>query len=248
MAPTVKVYVTEPHRTGPDRDFNGLVTLSYAVNPNGAPEPTGNVAKGTRGVATFPHLTFSKVGFGFTLIASIPHGINAQPSAAFDIVTQLVSCPAGQSCQSSTVSSGGTSGSSVASAGTSAGFLAATAGGFPDLSCTTLGGVLTFSASQPQKITIEYSASQTGRRKLGPGHWLWPLPGVCWGAPAPFVTRDGTTSVFNPANGDYEGLLPFCVLLLKHNPPPCVLWEVPDGDGGLIARVLAPAGDPHITF
>ena len=248
MTPTVEVYVTEPHGTKPDPDFNGLVTLTYAVNPNGAPEPTGNVAKATHGVATFPDLTFSAVGFGFELVASIPHEVNAQPSSAFDIVTQLVTCQAGQSCQSGTVTSSGTSGSSVAAAGTSTGFLAATAGGFPNLSCTTLGGVLTFSSSQSQTITIQYSGSQGGGRKLGPRHWHRRWPSVCWGAPSPFITRNGTTSVFNPANGDYEGLLPFCGPFWKHNPPPCVLWEAPNWHGGLIARVLAPAGDPHITF
>lgn len=244
MRPTVTADVVEPRTRRLDPDFNGLVTLTYAVNPDGAPEPTGNVAKAAHGVATFPHLTFSAVGFGFTLAASIRHGTSA-PSSAFDIVTQLITCPAGQSCQSGTVSSDGTSGSSVALPGPSAGFLAATAGGFPDLSCTRLGGMLTFSSSRPQKITIAYSSEQRERPTGGPLHSL--LPGVCWGAPSPFVTRNGTTSVFNPANGDYEGRLPFCTVLLKHNPPPCVLSEVPGLDGP-IARVLAPAGDPHITF
>lgn len=242
MTPTVVVDVTEPHGTKPDPDFNGLVTLTYAVNPDGAPEPTGNVARATHGVATFPDLTFSAVGFGFKLIASIPHEVDAQPSAAFDIVTQLVSCPAGQTCQSGTVSSDGTSGSSVAFPGTSTGFLAATAGGFPALSCTTIGGVLTFSASTEQLITIEFSGA--GKP---PKHRPRPWPSVCWGAPNPFTTANGTTSVFNPANGDYEGLLPSCGPL-RLVPPPCVVWSGYGFGRKLIAYVLAPAGDPHITF
>lgn len=242
MTPAVEVHVTEPHGTKPDPDFNGQVTLTYAVNPDGAPEPTGNVAQATHGVATFPDLTFSQVGFGFKLIASIPHEVNAQPSAAFDIVTQLVTCQPGLPCQSGTVSSDGTSGSSVAAPGTTTGFLAATAGGFPALSCTTLGGVLTFSASSEQLITIKFSGSVKP-----PKHRPRPWPSVCWGAPDPFVTVDGTTSVFNPANGDYEGLLPSCGPreLVQ---PPCVLWSGFGFGHSLSARVLAPAGDPHITF
>jgi hypothetical protein len=242
MTPTVKVYVAEPHTTKPDPDFNGLVTLNYAINPNGAPEPTGNVARATRGVATFPDLSFSAVGFGFELIASIPHEVNAQPSTAFDIVTQYVTCQAGQSCQSGTVRSGNTSGSSVAAAGSSAGFLAATAGGFPALSCTTVGGVLTFSASNPQTITIK----NPGPVKP-PKHRPRPWPSVCRGAPQTFTTASGKLAELNPANGDYEGLLPSCGPR-EQVKPPCVLWSGFGFGHSLAARVLAPAGDPHITF
>jgi hypothetical protein len=243
MTPTVVVHVTEPHGTKPDPDFNGMVTLAYAVNPDGAPEPTGNVAKATHGVATFPDLTFSAVGFGFKLIASIPHEVNAQPSDAFDIVGQLITCQPGVPCQSGTVSSDGTSGSSVAAPGTTTGFLDATGGGFPALSCTTVGGVLTFSASSEQLISIRFAGSAKP-----PKHRPRPWPSICWGAPAPFVTANGTTSVFNPVNGDYEGLLPSCGVILKRRPPPCVLWSGFGFGHSLHARVLAPAGDPHITF
>jgi hypothetical protein len=247
MTPVVKVYVTEPHGKRPDPDFDGRVRLTYAVNRVGAPEPAGNVARASHGVATFPRLTFSAVGFGFKLIASIKHEVNARPSAAFDIVTQLVHCPAGQSCKSEKVTAKGTSGSSVASSGSSSGFLAATAGGFPALSCTTRGGVLTFSASRAQLITITFPAK--GRK--GHHHLPRPWPHVCWGAPTPFVTVHGTTSKFNPANGDYEGVLPACGKHGKHgrkNKPPCELWRGFGFGHHLIARVLAPAGDPHITF
>jgi hypothetical protein len=246
MTPTVQVDVTEPHGTKPDPDFNGQVTLTYAVNPDGAPEPTGNVAKARHGVARFPGLTFSAVGFGFKLIASIPHEVNAQPSDAFDIVSQLVTCQPGLPCQSGTVSSDGTSGSSVAAPGLTTGFLAATGGGFPALSCTMVGGVLTFSASSEQVISIRFASPAKP-----PKHRPRPWPSVCWGAPGPFVTADGTTSVFNPVNGDYEGLLPSCGLHLlgwTGRPPPCVLWSGFGFGHHLAARVLAPAGDPHITF
>lgn len=241
MAPAVEVYVTEPNRSTPDPDFNGTVTLTYATNPDHAPEPQHNVARASHGVATFPALTFTAVGFGFTLKASIP-GQASAPSSAFDIVTQLVRCQAGQSCHSGTVSSGGTSGSSLAAAGSSAGFLAATSGGFPSLSCTAVGGVLTFSATSQQVITLE----NPGPVKP-PKHRPRPWPSVCWGAPAPFVTAGGTTSVFNPANGDYEGLLPSCGPR-EQVQPPCVLWNGFGFGHKLAARVLAPAGDPHITF
>jgi hypothetical protein len=246
MAPAVVVDVDNSWGAI-DTHYNGPVTLTYAVNPVGAPEPANNVVNASWGVATFSQLTFGDVGFGFGLTASIT-GAASAPSAPFDVVGQLVQCQPGQSCQSGTVSTAGTSGSSVAAAGSTSGFLAATAGGFPNLSCTTAGGVLTFSSSRAQTITVTYTGQGWSARHRN-GLW-WPF-GICWGAAEPFITQNGSTSAFNPANGDYEGLLPTCS---SHRgaawgqAPPCVLWRVVTWHHSLIARVLAPAGDPHITF
>ena len=100
------------------------------------------------GVATFPALTFSAVGFGFELQASAG-GATSSPSEPFDIVDQLLHCQPGQACQSETVSSQGTSGSAVASQAPTSDVLTATGGGFPDLSCTSIGGIVSFTRHQP---------------------------------------------------------------------------------------------------
>jgi hypothetical protein len=249
MAPAVVVHVIERHDGPVDSDYNGPVTLSYAVNPVGAPVPRNNVVTASHGVASFTRLTFGTVGFGFRLAASIPGAISP-PSAAFNIVTQIVRCQPGVSCRSRTVTAQGTSGSSVTAPGSAPGFLTATAGGFPRLSCTTTGGVLTFFSNRAQTITIQgKSPDPAARNGGGRDH----SASVCWGAAKPFATRGGGTSKFNPANGDYEGLLPACSEGDSHDrdrghAPPCVLQRDSDWGRGLSARVLAPPGDPHITF
>jgi hypothetical protein len=222
-----------------DWNYNGWVKLSYAANPDGAAAPGGNVVSAVHGVATFSQLTFSSVGFGFELAASIP-GATSQPSQPFDIVGQLVHCQAGQPCQSQPVTAGGTSGFARSAAAASSGVLTATGGGFPSLSCTSVGGVLTFTASRAQVITI----SRAG------GSWYGahrPVS-VCWGAPAPFATKNGHVSVFNPANDEYEGLLASCQSGWWHRPAPCVQASYRTWSGKVVAIVRAPAGDPHITF
>jgi hypothetical protein len=237
VTPPVKVAV-EKSDGKPDWGYNGWVTLSYKVNPVGAAEPTGRVVRASHGVAKFPALTFSSVGFGFELVASIP-GATSLPSQPFDIVGQLIHCQAGQPCQSGTVTAGGTSGTARAGAAASSGTLTATGGGFPALSCTSAGGVLTFSASRAQVITV----SRTFTKAYGAGHWR--SVNICWGAPVPFATKGGRTSAFNPANGEYEGLLPACGW---HRPAPCVKAQYRTWSGKVVAIVLAPAGDPRITF
>ncbi|WP_157635562.1 hypothetical protein [Nostocoides japonicum] len=234
MTPAVVVQV-EDRRGHVDTRFNGSVTLGYAEDPGGAPPPANNTVRAVRGVATFPALTFSSVGFGFALTASI-QGATSAPSQAFDIVDQLVLCSAGQTCSTGVVASDGTSGSAVGAASSSSGVLLATGGGFPALSCTTRGGVLTFTSDRALRITVSIPA--TGGHR-GPG----PVD-VCWGDDDPFVTASGAPAAFNPANGDYEGLLPGCRPCPTQ---PCVLSRN-RGHHEDTAVVYAPAGDPHITF
>ena len=107
--------------------YNGPVTLTYAVNPAGAREPANNVVDAVDGVATFPALTFRAIGFGFKLQASAKQATSS-PSQPFNIVSQLVHCQPGQSCQTQPVSSDGTSGHAVASAASNSDVLTATAG------------------------------------------------------------------------------------------------------------------------
>jgi hypothetical protein len=227
-------------------NFDGLVTLTYAVNTIGAPLPSNNALDAVDGVATFPDLTFSAVGFGFELQASVEVAtkegtkeVTSAPSEPFNIVTQLVQCQPGQSCHTGTVSSNGTSGSAVASAASTTDVLTATGGGFPDLSCTTYGGVVSFTVTNRSKIitmTLEASIVSQAKKLFFD---------ICWGSPTPFTTKNGSTSVFNPANGEYEGLLPLCRL---GGPSPCIALQFRTLGGAVVSTVLAPAGDPHGTY
>lgn len=217
--------------------YNGPVTLTYAVNPVGAPEPSGNVVDAVHGVATFPDLTFSAVGFGFELQASAKEAASSA-SQPFNIVNQLVHCQPGQACNSQTVSSDGTSGSVAAGAASTSDVLTATGGGFPRLSCTTYGGVLTFTVTSRSKIitlTLAASIVQQAHRK----HF-----DICWGSPTPFITKDGLISAFYAPNGEYEGLLPWCTW---RGPSPCIASQHRKCDGAVVTKVFAPAGDPHIS-
>jgi hypothetical protein len=218
--------------------YNGPVTLTYAVNNVGAPEPAGNVVDAVHGVATFSDLTFSAVGFGFELQASAKEATSS-PSQPFNIVSQLVQCQPGQSCRSGTVSSDGTSGSVVASTASTSNVLTATGGGFPRLSCTTYGGVLSFSVANGSKVitmTLAASIARQAHRKFF---------NICWGSPTPFITKNGSTSMFYAPNDEYEGLLPLC---RWRGPSPCVACQHRKYSGAVVAIVLAPAGDPRDTF
>jgi hypothetical protein len=218
--------------------FNGSVTLTYAVNNVGAPEPANNVVDAVDGVATFPDLTFSAVGFGFELQASAD-GVTSSPSQPFNIVTQLVLCQSGQACQSGTVSSAGTSGSVTTGPASTSDVLTATGGGFPSLSCTGYGGVLSFTVTNRSKIITTTLAASIARQL----HQRF--FSICWGSPTPFITTNGKTSAFNPANDEYEGLLPVC---RWRGPSPCIAFQYRKYGGAVVTIVLAPAGDPRITY
>lgn len=224
-----------------DTSYDGWVRLSFAANPDGAAGPAGSVVQAVHGVATFSQLTFTSVGFGFELAASIP-GATSAPSQPFDIVGQLVHCQAGQPCQSGTVASDGTSGVAKAGTASSSAVLEATGGGFPSLSCGIEGGVLTFSSTRQLVITMTLAASIVGSA----GHRGVSSFNACWGAPQPFTTKNGGTSAFNQANDEYEGLLPACGGWGWHRGAPCVLSRYRTWTGAVVIKVLAPAGDPRI--
>ena len=221
--------------------FDGPVTLSYAVNAIGAPPPANNVVDAVNGVATFSGLTFSAVGFGFKLQASIS-GATSLPSQPFDIVTQLVRCQPGQACHTGTVSSAGTSGFAAASAASTSDVLTATGGGFPSLSCTTTGGVLSFTVTDRPKAITMMLAKSLVKQAPNPGAAHF---NICWGSPAPFTTKDGTTSAFNTANDEFEGLLPDCS---ADGPPPCITSRHKTNAGVEVITISAPPGDPHGTY
>ena len=241
MTPSVTVQV-EQSGEGESQPYNGPVTLTYFANQIGAPVPSGNTVDAVNGVATFSGLTFSAVGFGFELVASLPDNTTSAPSSPFDIVTQLVHCPAGQPCQSNPVSSNGTSGSVTATAAPGSDVLTATGGGFPLLSCTKYGGVVSFSVQNRTKvITVTLDKSLVKLAKPDGASDF----NICFGSPAPFTTLNGMTSALNSNNGEYEGLLPDCT---KSGQLPCIAHRNKTNAGAEQITIDAPLGDPHITY
>jgi hypothetical protein len=236
MTPAVVVAV-EQSNGSVDTSYNGPVTLTYADNPVGALEPSGNTVSAVSGVATFSALTFSAVGFGFELEATISDGTSSPASAPFDVVTQLVDCSPGQTCKSETVSSAGTAGSVAVAAGKTSDVLTATGGGFPLLSCSTNGGVVSFAvAGRSKVITLTLDKPPAGSGPFS----------VCWGSPTPFTTSNNEAAGFNPANDEYEGVLPYC---WSGGPSPCIKKQVQKiCDGPVVTTIDAPPGDPHISY
>ena len=222
--------------------YDGPVTLTYAVNPVGAAPPENNMVDAVGGVATFPDLIFSAVGFGFELQASAWGATTVPRPQPFDIVDQLLHCQPGQACQSETVSSQGTSGSAVASQAPTSDVLTATGGGFPDLSCTSIGGIVSFTVTNRSKTITMMLAKSLVQQAPNPGAAHF---NICWGSPTAFTTKDGTTSAFNVANDEYEGLLPDCS---ASGPSPCVASRHKTNAGVEVITVSAPPGDPHSSF
>ena len=242
----------------PVNSFNGPVTLSIVAGSNSSePAPTGNTVNANKGVATFSDLTFSQPDFNVTLqadVAVVSPPLTSNPSDPFDIVGQgqevvKVLCQPGQTCQTGTLSSNGTSGSAVAGAAQSSDVLAATAGTQPILSCTSTflgGGVLTFTVKdRPKTITLMLDKDKVLQNQPpGSTHFT-----VCWGSATSFTTADGTTSAFNSANNEFEGLVANCPLPPGSLPSsPCIASQNKTGAGVEVATISVPPGDGHITW
>jgi hypothetical protein len=271
VVPAVEVKV-EDSNGKQDWSYDGPVVLKYAVNRLGAPLPTGNQVNASDGIATFPELTFSTVGFGFELEAEIPGQPQGQqqpwpwpsggsgwggsgwgwmpsqgpetsaPSSPFDIVGQLVQCGGDDGSCQTGTVSSGPT-SGFSTAPDESGTLTATGGGFPSLSCTHAGGVVSFYSNLTQTITVTYAGS-LGERSWSWWSWHKKSVSVCFGSTQAFTTKFGVPAQFNSANDEYEGLLPFCG---AYRSAPCIA-SVRSWDGSVRVTIDAPAGDPHITF
>jgi len=247
----MSVVVEDLDSTGsPIGSFNGAVILSCVAGTTvlSACPPTGSTVNARKGIATFS-LTFNAVGFEFQLQASGQGATTSNASSQFDIVTQLVHCQQGKACQTETVSSAGTSGFAAAGTASTSDVLAATGGGFPALSCTSSflgGGVLTFTATNRSKTITIMLPKNLVQQNQPPGSSHF---NICWGSATSFTTADGTTSAFNSANNEFEGLVANCPLPPGSLPSsPCIASQNKTGAGVEVATISVPPGDGHITW
>lgn len=206
------------------------VDLTLGANPTGG-TLTGTTTAGTdNGVATFDVLVVDTHGLGYTLVATAPEDgqdIDPGESAPFNNVDDGTVCSGGP-CTAST-SSATTTASATASAAAAGDTLHVTLGVF-DLDCDGY--------TEPQSDTLAFDYSGDGPKRatytvLDTG---MPLE-ACYGAPEPFQTKRGGTSVFDPQSGLYEGLLDSC----KRAPAPCLVSRK-NMHGDVTLTVLAPAG------
>jgi len=242
MNPAVVVDVEDS--SGIDTSYNGPVELTYAQSPAGYPLPANNEVNAVQGVATFPALTFGtvEVASPLELQAEIPGtSLVSPPSSGFNIATQVTTCPGGTTtCQSGTVTDQGTSESVNAAAAPTTDILALTAGGFGPLSCTTIGGTITFTLTNRAKTITMTLAKNLVQQAISEGASKF---NICWGQATPFTVLGGGTS--GQANGEFEGLLPDCT---SGGPQPCVASRNKNKSGQEVVTVSAPAGDPRNSF
>lgn len=201
------------------------VTLSIANNPGGGVLTSAGV-NAVGGIATFPALSISKTGLGYTLAATTTAtSIDAGASSAFDIVDVGKNCPAGP-CQSGTVTNGNTRASESASSGASGDqlTLALSVEALDCVGYTEVSAVVTFdtTGARTKTITITVPKSVGGNANSRQ---------VCFSSPTPFTDRFGATVT--------TGLLPDCTVA----PAPCTLSsKMVQGD--IVVTFSAPAGDP----
>jgi hypothetical protein len=223
-----------------DPTYSSSVTLAFNNNPGNAEFVVGNTTSATltatavNGVADFSPIIVNAIGFGYTLKATAS-GLTAATSTAFDVSAAATSCPAGQSCTVTVTNTVGTTESAIVTAapGPGTAVISATYGGnvAPIYPCTSTTGILTFSGNRAKTITL------TLQTKL-------PVLLFCYGQPTPFVTLLlQKTTHFNPVNQDYEGLLPYC--LLVPNGPCIASLTISRSTETVVIR--SGANDPHIA-
>jgi hypothetical protein len=228
-----------------DSTYDGTVTLAFADNPGSAKFAddgdglTTITAQAIDGVADFAPIIVTETGFGYTLKATSGELTDAT-SDPFNVSSDAAPCPSGETCTSTTSNPGtGERATIKAGDGDSDTVITATYGGNvePIIGCkkSPVDDILTFSGNRPKTIVLKIPADRS----------KFPVTLFCYGQPTPFVTLNGKTARFNPANNDYEGFLPVCALL--STPGPCIqsiIWRPHKGERAVI---LSATNDPHLV-
>lgn len=239
------------------------VVLEYGPGSSRTePLPAGRIATtGGDGVATFAALRILEPGIGYTLVAA-SGPVRSAESAPFDIGDSVTVCAAATPCDSGTVTSddGGTR------------FRVAAEPGAPSVLVVFFDD-RAIECAQPSAVAVfnvpGRATTITGTRLRG--ETVGTTTGtdgpyrtqVCFESTVPFPTSDGTPADDGDGNGFPEGLLPDCApgATAAGVEFPCVASRAPlhsggagngrgygDGDGGVVVTVLAPAGDPRMTW
>jgi hypothetical protein len=200
-------------------------------------------------VASFPGLSISQTGSGYTLGATSPGITPAQPSSYFDIWGALQSC-SGSQCSGSS-SSKTTSGTVTTSSATAGEFLGVGLGGVT-FSCggsyQPVSDPLSFDVLSQSgvadnsalfSVTLELNKQQV-QSSGHPGASTWQ---ICFGSDILFTALPGTSGT--AAIGGvtyYTGLLPDCNNAESN--APCVLSRNKDNAGNEIVTFLG-TGDAY---
>jgi hypothetical protein len=241
------------------------VTLHYAVNPGGGRDPIGNTATVVDGVATFSELAIDTPGIGYRFWA-ISGKLIGPASDLFDIGDSVTPCHPGALCDSGPLTAPANDAQvrAVADRATTTRALTAFFGG-TELSCGSGRSIANVNVQDRSKtITFAVLGQNRDYRTKAPRQRL------CFGAPTRFPTVDAKgepngLSRFNPATGEFEGLLPDCAPKATSATvsDPCVASRCivsddtsarPTRDSDLrkrhddvVVTVFAPAGDPRMT-
>jgi hypothetical protein len=223
-----------------DPAYDGTVTLAFSPGTPGSPQfvvggsPNPSLtAVAHNGVADFSPIVVDTAGFGYTLTATAD-GLSAATSDPFDVSTAATVCPAGQTCTAAAGSpSAGVNALVTGLPGDNDTIITASYGGnvAPIYPCRgTNEQILTFNGDRPKLITL----SLRNRR---------PTVFFCFGQPTPFLDLTWhMTRHYNPANHEYEGLLPPCVRGLNGPCLKSLSWH----KGVETVVITSGSGDPHI--
>jgi hypothetical protein len=222
------------------------VAIAIGSNP-GSGSLSGTVTVQARGgVASFPNLSISKPGIGYTLTARSP-GITSATSAGFTIWGSLQHCSTAPCSASS--SSATTTGTVTTSSAAQAEFLGVGIGGASYTCRGTYRPVsqpFVFDILSPAGIAqpgTQFAASleiskSTVQGSGHPGASSWQ---ICYASKSPFTALPGTsgTAVIG-GSSFFTGLLPDCS---RAQGAPCVQARHKDNAGDVVVAFLA-SGDP----
>ncbi len=238
--------ITSSAATGPVS-----VTVSIESNPGGG-SLSGTITEPvSAGIASFPALSVTQPGVGYTLIAATtsPAIAMSAPSSPFTIFGSLKSC-ASSWCSASLSSKTTTGTVTTSSASSSAPLLGSTLGG-ASYNCPSYQSVsdpLGFdvfstsgTAEQNAQFTASLGISQALVKSSGrTSPWAWQ---ICYASKASFTALPGTLQqnvTIGGTSGYFTGLLPNCS---STQGAPCVKERKKIHCGDIVITFLA-VGDP----